>query len=328
MTKLYPLKFKTIFKDKIWGGQKIKTILGKDFSPLPNCGETWEISAFQGDVSIVHGGPLDGNDLVSLVHEYRGDLVGSRVYKKYGNTFPLLVKFINNDDDLSIQVHPDDKLAAKRHGESGKTEMWYIVQADPDAKINVGFNRPLDKKQYLSHFNKNTLPEILNFVDTKKDDVFFIPAGRVHSIGKGCLLVEIQQTSDLTYRIYDFDRVDDMGNPRELHTEQALDAIDFTWHEQYKTIYDDTVNKPATLVECPYFTTNKLLCTDTITRDFSQLDTFVIYVCMEGGLTMHYEGGSIKVNMGDSILVPANMAKVRLETQDHFKLLESYIPES
>jgi len=328
MTRLYPLKFKTIFKDKIWGGQKIKTILGKDFSPLPNCGETWEISAFQGDVSIVQGGPLDGRDLVSLVHEYTGDLVGSRVYKKYGDFFPLLVKFINNDDDLSIQVHPDDKLATQRHGESGKTEMWYIVQANSDAKINVGFNRPLDKKQYLQYFNKNTLPEILNFVDTKKDDVFFIPAGRVHSIGKGCLLVEIQQSSDLTYRIYDFDRVDDKGNPRELHTDLALDAIDFAWHEQYKTIYTDTVNNPVTLVECPYFTTNKLHYTEAVTRNHRQLDTFVIYVCIEGRLSMYYEGGSIEVKMGDSILVPANMTKVRLEPHGHFKLLESYISKN
>jgi len=325
MTKLYPLKFKTIFKDKIWGGQKIKTVLGKDFFPLPNCGETWEISGVQGNLSVVQGGALDGRDLASLLNEYHGDLVGKRVFEKYGETFPLLVKFIDANDDLSIQVHPDDKLAAERHESFGKTEMWYVFQADPDAKINVGFNRPLDKKQYIRYFEENLLLKVLNFVDAKKDDVFFIPAGRVHSIGKGCLLAEIQQSSDITYRIYDFDRVDDNGNSRELHTEQALDAFDFTWHEQYKTRYHDTVNKPVTLVECPYFTTNKLHCTEAIIRDHGQLDTFVIYVCMEGRLTMHYDGGTLEVNMGDSVLVPANMTKVRLEPHGHFKLLESYI---
>ncbi len=325
MTGLYPLKFNTIFKDKIWGGQKIKTVLGKDFSPLPNCGETWEISGVKGNVSVVKGGILDGRDLVSLLAEYRGKLTGNRVYDQYGNTFPLLVKFIDANDDLSIQVHPGDELAAKRHGSFGKTEMWYVFQADPGAKINVGFNRPLDKDQYLRYFNEHKLLEILNFVETKKDDVFFIPAGRVHSIGKGCLLAEIQQSSDITYRIYDFDRKDANGKPRELHTALALDAIDFTWNEQYKTPYKNAVNKPVELVNCPYFTTNKLHFTHPVTRDHREADTFVIYVCMEGKLTMHYQGGSTKVKMGDCILVPASSARVRLEPDGYFKMLESYI---
>ncbi len=325
MKGLYPLRFKTIFKDKIWGGQKIKTVLGKDFSPLPNCGETWEISGVEGNVSVVDGGILDNRKLTSLLDEYKGKLVGERVYDQYGNTFPLLVKFIDANDDLSIQVHPNDELAAKRHGSFGKTEMWYVFQADPGARINVGFNRPLTKEDYLRYFNEHRLLEILNFVEAKNDDVFFIPAGRVHSIGKGCLLAEIQQSSDVTYRIYDFDRKDANGKPRELHTELALDAIDFTWHEQYKTVYKDAVNKPVKLVKCPYFTTNKLHFTQTVDRNFLAADTFIIYVCMEGKLTMHHEDGSLEVKTGDSILVPASMARVRLEPHGYFKMLESYI---
>lgn len=325
MKKLYPLRFKTIFKDKIWGGQKIKTVLGKDFSPLPNCGETWEISGVKGNVSVVEEGALEGRSLTSLLDEYREKLTGERVFGQYGNTFPLLVKFIDANDDLSIQVHPNDKLAAERHGTFGKTEMWYVFQADPGARINVGFNRPLNKEDYLRYFNEHRLLEILNFVETKKDDVFFIPAGRVHSIGKGCLLAEIQQSSDVTYRIYDFDRVDANGKPRELHTELALDAIDFTWHKQYKTIYKDAVNEPVELVKCPYFTTSKLHFNQTVERNFLATDTFVIYVCMEGKLTMHYDEGSLEVKTGDSILVPASIAHVRLEPHGYFKMLESYI---
>ena len=325
MTGLYPLKFKTIFKDKIWGGEKIRTVLGKDFSPLPNCGETWEISGVEGNVSVVAAGPLKGRELTSLISEYKGELVGNRVFKQYGDYFPLLVKFIDANDDLSIQVHPNDELALKRHGSPGKTEMWYVFDADPGAKINVGFNRPLDKEQYLRYFNEHKLLDILNFVETKKDDVFFIPAGRVHSIGKGCLLAEIQQSSDVTYRIYDFDRVDANGKTRELHTELALDAIDFTWHEQYKTLYKDAVNKAVELVKCPYFTTNKLHFTRPASRDLRDADTFVIYVCMEGELTMHYDGGNIEVKTGDSILVPAVLANIQLEPQGYFKMLESFI---
>ena len=225
---MYPLLFKTIFKDKIWGGEKIHTILGKDFSPLPNCGETWEISGVKGTISEVKDGALAGKDLVSLINEYKGKLVGEKVYKQFGNEFPLLIKFIDANDDLSIQVHPGDQLAKERHDSFGKTEMWYILQADEGAKLNAGFNNEINEAIYLEHLKKNTLDEILNFEKVKAGDVFFLPAGRVHYIGKGVCLAEIQQTSDITYRIYDFDRKDDKGNTRELHTEQALAAIDYT----------------------------------------------------------------------------------------------------
>lgn len=325
MSELYPLKFKTIFKDKIWGGQKIRTVLNKDFGSLPNCGETWEISGVSGNISVASEGALKGKDLQSLLQEYKGKLVGEKVYQKYGDEFPLLVKFIDANDDLSVQVHPDDALAAKRHNSFGKTEMWYVFQADENATLNSGFNRPLTKEQYLEYFDKGELMDILNIEKVNADDVFFLPAGRVHYIGKGCLLAEIQQTSDVTYRMYDFDRTDDHGNKRELHTEESLDAIDFTHHNQYRTSYDDKVNEIVKLVACEYFTTNKLNYNQPVERDHSQLDSFVIYVCMEGSLTMEYGNRVIQVQKGEAVLVPASISIITLRPKGEFKMLESYI---
>jgi mannose-6-phosphate isomerase len=226
MTALYPLKFKTIFKDKIWGGQKIKTYLGKDFGSLPNCGETWEISGVKTDVSVVDGGALNGESLADLLEQYKDELVGKKIYNHFGNIFPLLVKFIDANDWLSIQVHPNDELAKKRHNSFGKTEMWYIIESDPGSTLIAGFNQQIDEKIYLEKLNSGHLMDILNKETADAGDVFFLPAGRVHTIGKGLLLAEIQQTSDITYRIYDFDRVDDKGNKRELHTQEALAALD------------------------------------------------------------------------------------------------------
>lgn len=325
MPGLYPLKFETIFKDKIWGGQKIRTILNKDFGDLPNCGETWEISGVPGNISIVKEGRLRGRDLKSLLAEYRGALVGERVYEKYGDEFPLLVKFIDANDDLSVQVHPDDELAARRHNSFGKTEMWYIFQADEDATLNSGFNRPLTKGQYLKYFEEGRLMEILNIEKVKADDVFFLPAGRVHYIGKGCLLAEIQQSSDVTYRMYDFDRTDDHGRKRDLHTEQSIDAIDFTYHDIYKTSYQDKLNHIVPLVSCQYFTTNKLHYKVPVERDHTSHDSFVIYVCMEGGLILKYDREAIKVSKGDAVLIPAEIKNITLQPQGEFKVLESYI---
>jgi len=211
MHKLYPLKFKTIFKDKIWGGQKIKTILNKDFGKLPNCGETWEISGVEGNISEVSEGELEGQSLTELIRIYKSDLVGFNIYKKYKDEFPLLIKFIDATEDLSIQVHPGDNLAKKRHNSFGKTEMWYVLQADEGASLIAGFNKELTKESYKEYFESGNLDEILNREIVTKDDVFFLPAGRVHTIGKGIMIAEIQQTSDITYRIYDFNRGMIMG---------------------------------------------------------------------------------------------------------------------
>ena len=325
MNNLYPLKFKTIFKDKIWGGEKIKTYLGKDFSPLPNCGETWEISGVKSDVSIIANGPLTGTSLADLLAQEKENLVGKKVYQHFGNEFPLLVKFIDANDDLSIQVHPDDALAKKRHNSFGKTEMWYVIQADKEASLIAGFNQKVDKELYLKKFKDGQLMDILNREQVKEDDVFFLPAGRVHTIGKGLLIAEIQQTSDITYRIYDFDRVDAADNPRELHTEQALDAIDFTFHEEYKTNYEQIENEVVKLIECPYFTTNVLEFSTNTHRDYTFLDSFVIHVCVQGSYTINYGVEELPVNMGDCILIPASINKIEINTTHGFKILESYI---
>ncbi|SFF09157.1 type I phosphomannose isomerase catalytic subunit [Sunxiuqinia elliptica] len=326
MEKLYPLKFKTQYMDKIWGGQKVRTHLGKDFGKLPNCGETWEISGVQDHVSVVSNGFLAGNSLEELIEVYMGDLVGDKVYERFGVEFPLLIKFIDANDDLSIQVHPDDELSKKRHQAFGKTEMWYVMQADQGAKLNLGFKEELTKEQYLEKFEAGQLMDILNFEEVKEGDVLFMPAGRVHAIGRGVLVAEIQQTSDVTYRIYDYERKDAEGNERELHTELALDAIDFTVPESYKTEYEAKQNDSVEVVKCDYFTTNVLELNQKLERDFHQEDSFVIYICLEGELTIDFEEGSESVKKGDTVLVPAALEQFFLSPQNSdVKLLEVHL---
>ena len=262
MNRLYPLKFKPIIKDKIWGGTRLKTVLNKK-TKTDKAGESWEISGYPGSVSQVKNGFLAGNSLEELIEVYMGDLVGDSVFEKFGTLFPLLIKFIDANDILSIQVHPDDKLALEQFGSFGKTEMWYVIQAEAGSEIIVGFNQAVTKESYLSHLNNKTLLSILNKEKTAAGDVFFIPPGRVHAIDKGILLAEIQQTSDATLRIYDFDRVDDKGKPRELHTEKALEAIDFKVYPAYKTNYSKVPDQPNMLATCQYFTTNYFNLTKT-----------------------------------------------------------------
>ncbi|GAB4038092.1 type I phosphomannose isomerase catalytic subunit [Spirosoma jeollabukense] len=325
---LYPLTFETIFKDKIWGGQKIKTILEKDFSPLPNCGETWEVSDVEGNVSVVKEGSLQGKSLHELVEQYKGKLVGQHVYEKYGNRFPLLVKFIDANDDLSIQVHPDDELAKKRQSGFGKTEMWYIMQADEGAKLNSGFNREVTKEEYVKAVADNTIQDILNIESASPGDVFFLPAGRVHYIGKGLLLAEIQQTSDTTYRIYDFDRVDaTTGQKRELHTDLAVDAINYHHYDQYKTQYDRKLNESVNAVTSDYFVTNVLTANQEIEHDYTHIDSFVILICVAGALTIEAEGGySVSLKMGQCTLIPASIDTVTFVPDGDMTLLETYVP--
>jgi len=325
MSTLYPLKFKTIYKDKIWGGQKIRTYLNKDFGSLPNCGETWEISGVKSDVSVVADGPLEGESLAVLLEKYQAQLVGKKVYEHFGNTFPLLVKFIDANDDLSIQVHPDDELAKARHNSFGKTEMWYVIEADPGSTLISGFNRKVSEAIYVDKLNSGHLTDILNREDVKEGDVFFLPAGRVHTIGKGLLIAEIQQTSDITYRIYDFDRVDDKGNKRELHTQEALAAIDYNFYGDYKTKYQEVKNEPVELVKCPYFTTNILDFTTSTSRDYTDLDSFVIQVCVEGSYVVECHGKQYTVKAGECILLPADAKRADLITINGFKILESYV---
>ena len=326
MSDLYPLKFNPIYLEKIWGGDKISTKLNKDFGKLQNCGESWELSGVEGNVSIACNGFLRGNNLQELVEIYMGDLVGDKIYDKFGIEFPLLFKFIDAKDDLSIQVHPDDKLSKERHNAYGKTEMWYVLDADKGSVLNSGFNQKVDKEKYLKALESGNLSEILSFQEVAPGDVFFIPAGRVHAIGKGILLAEIQQTSDVTYRIYDYGRKDDKGNERELHTELALDAISYEHLDDYKTTYASKPNESSALVDCAYFTTNIIELNNTIEKDYFELDSFVVYMCIEGGFTITFEGGSESIAQGETVLLPASMNSVQLKPNaSGAKILEVYI---
>jgi len=322
---LYPLKFEPICLEKIWGGNRLKTLLGKKYN-LKNCGESWEISGVEGNISVVSNGFLKGNDLSELIEIYMGELVGDKVYEQFGLEFPLLIKFIDAQDDLSIQVHPNDELSKERHNAYGKTEMWYVVDVAEGALINSGFNQPVDREKYLKNLENENLTEILKYDEAKVGDVYFIPAGRVHAIGKGSLVAEIQQTSDVTYRIFDYNRKDDKGNERELHTDLALDAIDFSYLDDYKTKYAAELNKSTEIVSCKYFTTNILEFDRPIEKDYYKIDSFVIYITLEGDFEIETEEGTEKVVKGETVLIPANIDLLKLNPQNgKVRLLEVYI---
>ena len=326
MHELYPFKFKSIFKEKIWGDQRLKTVLNKDIPKDKNIGESWEISAVQGSVSEVSNGYLAGNTLQELIEVYMADLVGEKIYKKYGIEFPLLIKFIDADDVLSIQVHPDDALAKQRHNAYGKTEMWYIIEAEEGAELISGFNRKMKKEEYLKHLENNTLPEILNKEKVSPGDVFFLPAGRIHAIGAGILLAEIQQTSDVTYRIFDWNRKGQEGKPRELHNDLAADAIDYTFYENYRTEYKKEKNRSSNLKKCDYFTTNLLEMDKILEKDFITLDSFVVYMCLDGKVEILYdEEDRVEVEKGETLLVPASMDHLKFIPHPSARLLEVFV---
>jgi len=327
MNDLYPLKFTPIFKEKIWGGDKIKTVFGMDYAPLPNCGEAWVLSGYGEEISVVSNGFLAENQLDELIDVYMGDLVGEAVFEKYGTKFPLLIKILNSNDWLSIQVHPDDKLAESRHNDLGKTEMWYVAHAEPGAELISGFNRDMNAELYLSNLNNGSILDIMNYEKVKEGDVYFMPAGRVHALGPGLLIFEIQQTSDLTYRIYDFERVDDKGIPRQLHTELALDALDFTKHDSYRTEYEPAFNKTVPVVESTYFNTSVIHFDKPVIKDYSSLDSFVILQCAEGKCRIEFEGGTEMLQAGEVLLVPAIMERIQIIPLVDTKILEIYYPQ-
>ncbi len=325
MTKLYPLSFHPIYKTKIWGNERFRKVLGKDTGNLKKTGESWEISGVQEEISVVRNGFLAGNDLQELIEVYMGDLVGDKVYEKYGIEFPILVKFIDADDILSVQVHPDDALAKKRHNAYGKAEMWYVMQAEPGAEIIVGFNRDVTREEYVRHLENKTLREILNSEKVAPGDVYYLPPGRVHAIGAGILVAEISQTSDITYRIYDWDRVDEHGKGRELHTDLALDAIDYKAYPEYKTPYTDRLNEPVPLVNSPHFTTQLLHFDRPLERDHYELDSFVVYIGLEGETVIEHENGEETLRKGETLLVPAVLKDIRLVPSGKCRALEVYV---
>ncbi|MFG6688071.1 type I phosphomannose isomerase catalytic subunit [Mariniflexile sp. HNIBRBA6329] len=319
---LYPIKFNPILKDKIWGGQKLKTLLNKE-SDLLNIGESWEISDVEGDTSIVSNGSLKGQSLKQLIETYKEDLLGLQNYRVFNNKFPLLIKFIDAKEDLSIQLHPNDELAAKRHNSFGKTEMWYVFQADEGANLIVGFNQKMDRETYLKHLKNKTLTEILNFDKVKEGDTYFVEVGRVHAIGAGVMVAEIQQTSDITYRVYDWDRVDADGNERELHNDLAIDAFNFNMPDNFRVTYDKTVNKSNEMVSCPYFTTNYLNVTETLQKE-NQHDSFIIYMCVDGEGEIKANGFMETIKKGETILLPAAIKNYEVASENA-TLLEVYL---
>jgi mannose-6-phosphate isomerase len=325
MSDLYPLKFEPILKDKIWGGNILMARYGKKADPSRLVGESWELSAMQGDLSVVSNGFLAGNNIEELVEVYMGDLTGDSVFEKYGNEFPLLIKFIESRMDLSIQVHPDDEMARERHNANGKTEMWYILENEEYSKIYTGFSKPVTKEEFIKALKHRKITGLMNVEKAVTGDTFFTPPGRLHSIGKGTVLVEIQRTSDITYRIYDWDRTDETGKKRELHTGLALEAIDFTAAGKNKIIKTPVLNRTENLAECEFFVTNIIHFNKSIEKDYFPVDSFVIYICTEGAFRIHWENRSDTVTKGETVLLPAMISDVILEPVPEAKVLEVYI---
>lgn len=314
---LYPLQFYPQLHERIWGGVKLNTVLNKAI-PNNSIGESWELSTVPNNVSIISNGAYANLSFQELINQFPNEVLGTKVYKKYGNQFPLLFKFLDAREDLSIQVHPNDALAQKRHNSFGKTEMWYVVQAEPEAKIIVGFKENSSQDIYVKHLKEKSLLDLLDVVPAQAGDVFFLETGTVHAIGAGCLIAEIQQTSDITYRIYDFDRVDAHGKTRELHTEQALDAINYNKTEA-KVSYRTVCNEPTTLVNCDYFTT-KLLEIDSKLSIQKNTDSFVVYMCVEGSGSITVDNLEYSFALGHTVLLPASL--VEFAVQGNAKLLE------
>jgi mannose-6-phosphate isomerase len=327
MSELYPLKFEPILKEKIWGGSALVNHYYKKADPSVRYGESWEISAVADNRSLVSNGFLAGNNIEELVEVYMGDITGDAVYEKFGIEFPLLIKLIEAREDLSIQVHPGNEMAKERHDAYGKTEMWYILEGDKNSRIFTGFKEPVNKEIYQEALRTGELAELLNIENAVSGDVFFTPAGRIHAIGAGIILVEIQQTSDITYRIFDWNRKDSSGNPRELHTDLALDTIDFKAAGKNKITVNPVLNRTENLINCEFFTTNVISFNEIISKDYNLIDSFVIYVCIEGEFLIRWEGNSEPVIKGETVLLPAMIKDVVLEPSQESKLLEIFINE-
>ena len=323
---MYPLKFEPILKQTLWGGEKIIPFKHLN-ETLSNVGESWEVSAVEGSESVVANGPEKGMTLPEMVRRYKEELVGEANYSRFGEKFPLLIKFIDAKLDLSIQVHPDDALAKKRHNSFGKNEMWYVISADPGAKLISGFSQEITPKEYKERVHDGTFAEVLQSCAIQPGDVFYVPAGRVHGIGAGAFVAEIQQTSDITYRIYDYNRKDKNGKTRELHTAQAVDAINFAdVQDDFRTAYDHVQNEPVEVVACPYFTTSVYDMTEEITCDYSELDSFVIFICVEGSCRLtDNENNEISLQAGETVLLPATTQNITIVPDQHVKLLETYV---
>lgn len=325
---LYPIKFKPRIKERIWGGQAILNKKGKAAGRLAKdklYGESWDLSSVKGDISVVANGFLKGNNLEEIIEVYMGELVGEQIFEQYGLEFPLLIKYLDCNDKLSVQVHPDDALALERHGSFGKTEAWYVVDCKPGASIYLGFkDLNLTREEYIAAVAESRLEELLNKVEVKPGDVFFIPAGTVHALGAGLEVVEVQQTSDVTYRIYDWDRVDAEGKSRELHTSLAVDAIDFESDaELLHREYNLAKGGEAKVIECNYFTMTLHNVAGVKELDRSSLDSFVVFIALNGSVRIVADGNEETLAEGEVILIPAEVNDITIEGDA--KLMEVYI---
>lgn len=318
--QLYPIVFEPILKERIWGGTKLKTVFNKNITS-DITGESWELSTVKGDVSVISNGKYEGKSLNDLISEFPEEVLGTKIHEKFGTEFPLLFKFIDAKDDLSIQVHPNDELAKKRHNSFGKTEMWYVMQADENARIVVGFKENSSKEEYVENLENKSLLSILKEVPVKAGDVFFLETGTIHAIGAGIVIAEIQQTSDITYRVYDWDRVDAAGKSRELHIDLALDAINYNTTDTEK-IYSKDENKSNPVVSCPYFITNYFPLNGEVSVEKTN-DSFTVYMCMEGNFKLELNGEKRSYKKGDTILIPAALKNFNLS--GNAILLEIYI---
>lgn len=305
----YPLKFTPIFKERIWGGTKLKDFLNKSFDGN-QIGESWELSTVAHDISVVSNGEFAGLNLNELIENYPIEILGTKSIEKFGLEFPLLFKFLDAKEDLSIQVHPNDELAKQRHNSFGKTEMWYVIQADKNARLVVGFKNKTNKNDYLKHLKNKTLVNILNETPVKKGDAFFLETGTVHAIGAGVLIAEIQQTSDITYRLYDWDRVDANGKGRELHNDLAVEAINYE-ETNTKVHYRNKTNESVNLVECPFFTTNILEVSGNYNWK-KKKEVFTVLMCTEGSFVLVTSNSKSEFKKGDTVLIPAILEEFQI----------------
>lgn len=318
--KLYPLQFEPILKERIWGGTKLKTYLNK---PITSdiTGESWEISTVEGDVSVIANGSFKGKSLNDLINEFPEAVLGDAVYARFGKQFPLLFKYLDAREDLSIQLHPNDELAKKRHNSFGKTEMWYVMQAEDNARLIVGFKQKSSPEEYKQHIEDKTIIDILDAKTVKTGDVFFLETGTIHAIGAGIVIAEIQQTSDITYRIYDFDRVDANGNKRELHIDLSLEAINYETVDAEKR-YSKTENVSNPVVDCQYFTTN-FIPLDGNATIYKHGESFTVYMCVAGGFQIIIDSQTYNYQKGDTVLLPASLTDFQLSGKAN--ILEIYI---
>ena len=317
------LKFQPIFQYRIWGGEKLKTVLHKNYTET-KIGESWEISGVPGNETLVGEGIHIGESLKSLTKSFGANFVGEKCFDQYGNEFPILIKFIDAAKPLSVQVHPDDALAKERHDSLGKNEMWFIMDSEKGADLIVGFNKKMDKGSYQKSIADGALMSDLNSLPVEKGELYYLPAGRVHAIGQGVMLAEIQQTSDVTYRVYDYDRVDAItGKKRELHVEESIDAIDFREVEEYRTVYPKDSNQSNLMIDTPYFKTNYIKASKELQLSYTENESFRIYICTEGKAVLKIENQEVEIKKGETILMAANEKSLTILPSSNVELLEA-----